>query len=95
MQRQVRLSAVDRPRRGERTQDRPHRVAELRAESRHRRVREWDTRNDMVNDEPIRAKHQVGKSHHQSMGREQNCHGPVVQLVTVPESEGLEVGEVA
>ena len=40
----------------------------------------------MVNDEPVRAKHQVGETHHPPMGREQNCHGPVVQLIAVPET---------
>ena len=85
MQRQVRLSAVDRPRGGERTQDRPHRIAELRAEGRHRRVRERNTRGNMMDDEPVRSQHQVGKTHHPPVGREQNCHGPVVELIAVPE----------
>ena len=49
----------------------------------------------MVNDETIRAKNKVGKTHHQTMGRKQDRHGPVVKLVSVPEPKGFEVRDVA
>ena len=48
-----------------------------------------------MNDETVRAKDEVCKTHHLSMGRKQDRHGPVVKLVSVPKPKGLEVRNIA
>ena len=49
----------------------------------------------MVNDETVRAKDEVRKTHRLTTGRKQDRHGPVVKLVSVPEPKGFEVRDVA
>ena len=94
VQRQVRLSAVNRSRRRECSKYRLHWVAKLWAESSHRRMRERNARGDMVNEETVRAKDEVRKTHRLPTGRKQDRHGPVVKLISVPKPKGLEVGNL-
>ena len=90
MERKIRLRTMDGPRGRERADDRLNRVPKGGAESLNRRVRQGNTRGQVMYQKPIRAKNQMGKARDAILWRKQDHNRPMMQLVSMAKAQRFE-----